>query len=86
MKAACKEDNNLNYQEIKCVNVSQIITVTNYQTLQFDYLRFTKCDFTTVWFWTYDCCNNTPFNIAISVVSRTSSLLQNEGCILDKPF
>ena len=42
MTVTCKEDNNLNYQEIKCVNISQIKTVTNYETLNFDYLRFMK--------------------------------------------
>ena len=46
MTAAYKEDNNLNQQEIKRVNISQIISVTNYQTLKFDNLRFTKSDFT----------------------------------------
>ena len=44
--------NNLNYQEIKFVNFSQIISVTNFHTLKFDYLRFTINDFTTVWLWT----------------------------------
>ena len=48
MTAACKEYNNVNYQEIKCVNIIQVITVTNCQTLTFDYLRFTKGGFTTV--------------------------------------
>ena len=36
MTATCKEDNNLIYQEIKCLNISQIISVTNCQTLTFD--------------------------------------------------
>ena len=27
MTAACKEDNNLNYQEVNCVNISQIISL-----------------------------------------------------------
>ena len=51
MTAIGKVDNNINYQELKCVNVSQIIYVTNCKTLKFDYLRFTRNDFTTVWFW-----------------------------------
>ena len=54
MTATCKEDDNLNYHEIKCVNISQITTVTNCQTLKLDYLRFTKSDFTTVRFSTRD--------------------------------
>ena len=55
MTATCKEDNDLNYQEIKCVNISEIITVTKYcQTIISDYLRFTKKDVTTVQFWTRD--------------------------------
>ena len=52
MTAIYKEDNNLNYQEIKCVNVIQIISVTNCQTLKFGCLHFTKSDFMTAWFWT----------------------------------
>ena len=52
MKAACYEDDDLNYQELKCVNNSQIIYLINYQTLKFYYLRFTKNDFTTVRSWT----------------------------------
>ena len=40
MTATRKEENNLNYQEIKCVIVS--LSVTNSQTLKFDYLRLTK--------------------------------------------
>ena len=45
MTASCKEDNILNYQEIKCANISQISSVTNCQTLKFDDLRFTKSYF-----------------------------------------
>ena len=45
MTGTCKEDNSLNYQEIKCVNIEQIITATNCQTLKFDYLYFIKSDF-----------------------------------------
>ena len=52
MTATCKEGNNLNHEEIKCVNISKIISVTNCQTLKFDYPRFTKSDFTTEWFGT----------------------------------
>ena len=54
MTATWKEDNNLNYDEIKCVNISQIISVINCQTLKFDHLRLVKSDFTTVLFQTRD--------------------------------
>ena len=36
MTTTCKEDNNLNYQEIKYVNISQMISANNCQTLKFD--------------------------------------------------
>ena len=48
MTAICKEDNKINYKEIKCVDISQIISVTNCQTLKFDYFQFTKSYFITV--------------------------------------
>ena len=48
----CKEENKLNYQQIKCANINQIIlSVSDYQTLKYDYLRFSESDFTTVRFW-----------------------------------
>ena len=44
MTETCKEDNNLNFQEMKCVAISQIIYVTNCKNLKFDYLHFTTSD------------------------------------------
>ena len=40
--ATFEEENNLNNQEIKCFNISQIISITNCQTFNFDYVHFTQ--------------------------------------------
>ena len=38
----CKEDDNLNPEEIKYVNINQIITVADWQTLNSHHLNSTK--------------------------------------------